>query len=389
VRRPLGALLAALVLLALHSAPAGAVTHRPPLALGVYLPDQWKNPRLIDAYAKQVGRSPAIVLSYKRFDVKPFYKPELDQIAKRGALPMVSWEPWSSSNKPAKLWAIGRGAYDGYLRRSALEAKRWGRPIMLRFAQEMNGSWAPWERGHVGSTPRSFILAWRHVVSVFREVGADNVIFVWCPNINTGHLPFMQYYPGDSWVDWVGLDGFNWGGSIGWRPFSEIFAGSYEELARETSKPIVIAETGSGQTGGDKAAWVRSALSRELPYFSRVRAVVWYNAFDRSDFRVDSSPSALQAFRRGIADPQYAGTRRQLLATPARLTGRVAPIPVPEAGFGQPPLLERIWRKLHDRLGAAVWPLLALFALVAIAMAAFVVRRWRLRPSPPRYANRG
>jgi hypothetical protein len=352
-----------------------------PISVGVYLPDQWKDPALIDAYAKEVGRKPAIVLSYKRFDVKPFYKPELDQIAKRGALPMVSWEPWDSSGKPAKLWAIGRGRYDGYLRRSAAQAKAWGRPIMLRFAQEMNGSWAPWEQGHVGSTPRSFVLAWRHVVRVFRKVGADNVIFVWCPNVNTGHLQFMQYYPGDRWVDWVGLDGFNWGGSIGWRSFSEIFAGSYEELARETSKPIVIAETGSGQTGGDKAAWVRSVFFRELRNFSRVRAVVWYNAVDRADFRVDSSPSALRAFRQGLALPAYSAGRGQILTTPASLHGGVGPIPIPSADYGQPPLLERFWRKLNDRLGAALWPLIAAFALLAAALiTTLIVRRRRRRP---------
>lgn len=377
-----GALAGVAAALVLVFAPAStAKASQPPIALGVYLPDQWKDPRLIDAYAKQVGRSPAIILSYKRWDIKPFYKPELDQIAKRGALPMVSWEPWSSSGKPAKLWAIARGRYDGYVRRSAKMAREWGKPIMLRFAQEMNGSWAPWERGHVGSTPRSFVLAWRHLVRVFREVGADNVRWVWCPNVNTGRLPFMQYYPGHSWVDWVGLDGFNWGGSIGWRPFSEIFAGSYEELARRTSKPIVIAETGSGQTGGDKAAWVTSALSRELPNFDRVRAVVWYNDTDRADFRIDSSPSALRAFRQGIAQPLYAGTRRQLIAARPGRGGAVEPIPVPESGYGQPPLLERLWRKLHDRLGSAVWLLFAGAALVVLAAGAFAVKRWRPGPA--------
>lgn len=369
------ALAAILAGLTLVFAPAASA--RPPIAFGAYLPTQWKEPSQIDAFAKQVGRRPAIILSYKRWDVKPFYKPELDQIAKRGAMPMVSWEPWSSSGKPAKLWAIARGRYDGYVRRSAQMAKAWGKPIMLRFAQEMNGEWAPWEQGHVGATPQSFILAWRHLVSVFRQVGADNVRWVWCPNVNTGNSPFMQYYPGNSWVDWVGLDGFNWGGSIGWRPFSEIFAGSYEELTRRTSKPVVIAETGSGQTGGDKAAWVTSALTRELANFSRVRAVVWYNAVDRADFRIDSSPSALAAFRRGIASPLYAGTRRDLIATPLHLSEAVKPIPIPQGDYGKPPLLEELWRKLHDRLGSAVWLLVAGAALVAVAAAVFAFRRLR------------
>jgi mannan endo-1,4-beta-mannosidase len=379
-RRAVCALAVSLAALAACAAPATAA----PIAMGAYIPTQWKDPAAIDAYARQVGRKPAIVISYKRFDVKPFYPPELEQIDKRGALPMVSWEPWDSDGKPAKLWAIARGRYDGYLRRSAHLAKLFGKPVMARFAQEMNGSWAPWEQGHVGSTPRSFILAWRHVVSVFRRAGADNVIWVWCPNVNTGHLPFMQYYPGGSWVDWVGLDGFNWGGSIGWRSFSELFAGSYEELARETSKPVVIAETGSGQTGGDKAAWVRSAFARELRNFTHVRAVVWYDAEDRADFRVDSSPAALRAFRRGIADPRYSGNRADLLATPARLSGKVAAIPVPDSGYGAPSLPEELWRKLNDRLGAALWPLIAAAGLVLLGAAVFLARLLTRRQRSPR-----
>lgn len=371
---------AALVLAVLALAGASASATAAQVSIGVYLPTQWKDPHQIDAYAHQVGQKPAIILSYKRWDIKPFYPPELEQIGKRGALPMVSWEPWTTTGKPAKLWAIARGRYDGYLRRSAHLAKLWGKPVMARFAQEMNGSWAPWERGHVGSTPRSFVLAWRHVVSVFRHAGADNVIWAWCPNVNTGHLPFMQYYPGDRWVDWVGLDGFNWGGSIGWRSLSEIFAGSYEELARRTSKPIVIGETGSGQTGGDKAAWVTSAFLRELPNFPRVRAVVWYNSIDRADFRIDSSPAALRAFRRGIAEPGYQGTRADILATPAALGGRVESIPVPDSGYGQPPLLERFWQKVENRLGGAAWAFIAAFLLAFCGLIA-ILRRRRRRPS--------
>ncbi len=375
----------ALAALAICSASADAAD-RTPVAIGAYLPTQWKDPSEIDAYARQVGQKPAIILSYKRFDVKPFYPPELEQIDKRGALPMISWEPWNTDGKPAKLWAIARGRYDGYLRRSAHLAKLWGKPVMARFAQEMNGSWAPWEQGHVGSTPRSFILAWRHVVSVFRRAGADNVIWVWCPNVNTGHLQFMQYYPGDRWVDWAGLDGFNWGGSIGWRSFSEIFAGSYEVLARETSKPIVIAETGSGQTGGDKAAWVRSTFQRELQNFPRVRAVVWYNAVDRADFRIDSSPSALRAFRRGIDAPEYQGTRADILATPAVLSQRVEPVPIPDSGYGQPPLLRRFWQKVEDRLGGEAWLFIGAFGLAFCALIALLRRRHRRRP--PSFAQR-
>lgn len=370
-RRRCGALAAALALFVAY--PTGAVAA--PVAIGAYIPGYWKNPSLIDGYAKAVGRRPAIVLSYKRWDIKPFYPPELRQLQKRGALPMVSWEPWSSAGDVYKLSAIARGRFDPYIRRSAREARSWGRPVLLRFAQEMNGNWAAWDRSAPGGGSRAFVAAWRHMVKIFRAEGATNVKWVWCPNVNNGKLPFMQFYPGDGWVDWVGLDGFNWGGSIGWRSFSEIFAGSYEVLAARTSKPILIAETGSGTTDGDKAAWVRSALLDELANFELVRAVVWYNDVDRADFRIDSSAAALAAFREGIAAPMYGAGRAQLLATPAqRPRVQVAPVPVPSSGFGEPSLPAELWRKLNDRLGDALWPAIGLLAAALLALAALAAR---------------
>lgn len=372
------ALIAALALTA--PGPGRAAEER--VAVGAYLPNQWKDPGEIDRYAREVGQMPAIILAYKRWDVKPFYPPELRQIAARGAVPMISWEPWDSTNKPKRLWSIARGRFDAYVRRSARAAREWGRPIMLRFGQEMNGLWAPWEKGKQGSTPKSFVLAWRHLVSVFREMGADNVLWVWCPNVNNGSLPFMQYYPGDRWVDWVGLDGFNWGGSIGWRSFSEIFAGSYQTLVRETPKPVVIAETGSGQTGGDKAEWVTSALQREIPNFRRLRAVVWYDSVDRADFRVNSSAAALRAFRQGLDQPRYRATGAELAATPTSFPLEEAEIEAPGSGFGAPSLPEELWRKARDRLGPFLWPAIAAALLALAALAALAARRgrdWRQR----------
>jgi hypothetical protein len=360
------------VVVALVAAPAAPAA---PVAIGAYIPNHWNDPGLIDAYTKRVGRPPAIVLSYKRWGIKPFYRPELRQIDRRGALPMVSWEPWNEAGAAIPLRQIARGRYDAYVRRSAREARDWGRPLMLRFAHEMNGTWDPWGRGAPGGGSRNYVAAWKRLVRIFHQEGADEVLWVWCPNVNTGKLPFMQFYPGDEWVDWVGLDGFNWGGSIGWRSFSETFAGSYEELAARTSKPILIAETGSGEEDGDKATWVRSALLQELASFELVRAVVWFNGVDRSDFRIASSPSALAAFREGIAAPRYGGGRAELLAAPRRVAAAVEPIPLPSGGYGEPSLPEELWRKLNDRLGAALWPLIGLAAAGSLALIALLARR--------------
>lgn len=277
------------------------------IALGAYIRGVEDSPGLLDRYTEEVGRPPAIVLSYKRWDVKPFYTPELHEIASRGAVPMVSWEPWNEDGQGYRLSDIARGRYDSFIRHSAIEAKEWGGPILLRFGQEMNGSWAPWQRGVDGTTGPRFVAAWRHLVGVFRQVGATNVSWVWCPYIDNGELPFMNFYPGARWVDWLALDGFNWGAPIAWQSFPKVFDRSYRKLARLAPKPIMIAETGSNEAGGNKARWLRRTLRHQLPRLKRVRAVVWFDAPDGADFRVDSSPDALDAFRAGISSPLYSG----------------------------------------------------------------------------------
>lgn len=278
------------------------------IALGTYIRGVEEGPSLLDRYTEEVGRPPAIVGSYKRWDVQPFHAPELQEISSRGAVPMVSWEPWDEEGHGVRLAAIARGDFDAYVRRSAREAKSWGGPILLRFGQEMNGSWAPWQRGRSGTTGTRFVAAWRHLVTVFRSVGADNVSWVWCPYVSNGRNSFANFYPGGRWVDWLALDGYNWGVPIAWQSFSKIFNQSYRTLVKMgPRKPIMIAEIGSGEEGGSKAAWLRRALGRQLPRLKRVQAVVWFDAVDRSD-RVDSSPVALAAFRQAIGGSLYSGS---------------------------------------------------------------------------------
>ncbi len=112
----------------------------------------------------------------------------------------------------------------------------------------------------------------------------------------------------------------------------------------------MIAETGVGEEGGDKPEWISSALEREAPAFSHIRALAWFNDVDtHADLRVDSSRASLAAFRKAIASPRYAGTRATLLATPASLAaGDPAPSP-PDDGYGAPSFLEEQRLKLHGK----------------------------------------
>jgi hypothetical protein len=285
---------------------------------------------------------------------------------------LITWEPWTLDGRGFPLRAIVRGRYDSYVRRAAKSALAWGHPILLRFAHEMNGTWYPWGGAADGNTPRLYKAAWRHLVGIFRATGAKNVKWMWAPNVEGGdQYPFTRYYPGDSQVDWVGLDGFNWAKSGEWQSFTDIFGDSYDTLSRISSRPVIIPETGSSQSGGDKAAWVASALRREIPRFPRIRAVVWFSdKVSGVDFRVDSSAAALRAYRSGIASHRYALTRADLLATPANLGQPAAAPPAPSGDFGQPSLPYRLIHKLHGRyLWIAIALLAALLSLLAITIA--------------------
>jgi len=154
---------------------------------------------------------------------------------------------------------IADGRKDAYIRQFARDAKAWGKPVYISFAHEQNAPYYEWAIGKNGNTHYDYIRAWRRVVSLFRSEGATNVRFVGCPAttaaITTG---FKASYPGDSYVDWTALDGYNYGTVYtpsGWTSFTNRFSNAYNEITGfAPTKPMMIAETSSVEVGGDKAA---------------------------------------------------------------------------------------------------------------------------------------
>jgi hypothetical protein len=330
-RPPARAALLAVLLCLLVGGWSGTAEGAARIAVGGFSDGADAHPNRISALGRLLGRKPVIINSYKHWGDPAFVRSQLRAVWRHGAVTMVTWEPWDGSGRGYSLRAIARGRHDGYVRRTARAARRWGKPVLLRFAHEMNGSWVPWGSGVNGNRPRHYRAAWRHVVSIFRRQRAGNVRWVWSPYVSNGRLPLKSLYPGDRWVDWAALDGFNWGASRGWQPFTKVFNRSYRALARFSSRPIMIAEVGSGELGGSKASWLRRALRRALPRLHRVRALVWFDArIGDSDFRVNSSPSALAALRRGLRKPLYGSSRRRFLRTPRRFA-RQRPAPAEQA----------------------------------------------------------
>ena len=210
-----------------------------------------------------------------------------------GAVPMISWEPWqkptSGVHDPEQrrysLKSIARGRHDALIRRWARSAGDTGIPILLRPMHEMNGNWYPWSIATNGNTPRDAVIAWRRVVRIFRAQGARNVKFVWAVNTLNG-LPagaghdLKSFYPGDRYVDWVSVTGFNWGDTFTWsrwNSFNQIFGGTYEALLK-FRKPIMISEVATVAAGGSARGWITAALMQLPRTFPRVRAIVWFDA---------------------------------------------------------------------------------------------------------------
>ncbi len=289
----------------------GAVTAsaQTPMRLGVYLTGGGGDASKLDDYASMVGRNPDILLVFRSMDGPLLYSSEVSNLRARGETPMVTLEPYTSAGV-ASFSDIAAGKYDSYFRKEADAVKGLGMTVMLRFAHEMNllsSDWGPGKAGNVGS---GYVDAWRHIVTVFREEGAGNVEWVWAPNVDYGGRPFAQFFPGDEWVDYVALDGYNWGASSGgsWETFSKIFGSSYATLTELSGKPVIISETGSDESGGNKAAWIEESFLSTIPQkMPRVSAVVWFNDDKERDWRVNSSQASLDAYRRVVGSTLYGG----------------------------------------------------------------------------------
>jgi beta-mannanase len=211
-----------------------------------------------------------------------------------GRLSLVTWAG-------TELRAIEAGRYDGLIHQRAQAVRALDFPIFVRWAAEMNGSWHPW-----GKQPDDYVAAWRRIHMIFEQEGATNVAWVWSPSIPQGN--WDAYFPGETYVDWIGGDNYNWGlcreASGGWRSFMTMFKNYHDHFAG-TGKPMMLTEVGSAEQGGSKSGWLADAQSsiKSLP---ALRGWIHQQYADGAcDWRVDSSTSALAAYRALVADPYF------------------------------------------------------------------------------------
>ncbi|WP_255769250.1 glycoside hydrolase family 26 protein [Pseudarthrobacter sulfonivorans] len=261
----------------------------------------------LDEVAVLAGESPSSVLFYKDF-LQPAPIAEMNAARARGAVPLVTWEPWAwggGAVQPAYALArIAAGDFDAHIAQWGQALASWGYPVQLRFAHEMNGDWYPWSESVNGNRPGDYVQAWRHVHDVVAAQGATNVSWVWSPNVPYyGSTDLAGLYPGAGYVDVVALDGYNWGTSASWSAWispQDLFAPGIAQLrALAPGTPILIAETASSEAGGDKAAW-NTQLVSYLAAQPDVAGFVWFNMQKETDWRINSSSTSAAAFKNAL-----------------------------------------------------------------------------------------
>ncbi|WP_375477800.1 glycoside hydrolase family 26 protein [uncultured Jatrophihabitans sp.] len=265
------------------------------------------SPAALRALVRDVGSSPGQIMWYVAWSLNTgFPVADADRTRAAGAVPEITWEPWNPARAMSQTrYALARivaGDFDRYIGSWARAVATWGFPLRLRFAQEMNGSWYPWAEGVNGNAAGSYVAAWRHVHRIFAAAGADNVTWIWSPNVPyPGSTPMAELFPGDT-VDEIAIDGYNWGNQQGrsWASFDAIFRQAIEELSAMSRRPISIGEVGCSTAGGDKARWI-AAMWRTLAQWPRVHSVTWFDLDKEADWRIASSAASARAFASGLS----------------------------------------------------------------------------------------
>lgn len=269
---------------------------------GVSLPNVPWDMTVLSAFEAKVAKEVAIVSYFIGWNANIYSleQDRLDAIKAVGAIPMITWQ-WAQI---ANLTEVISGKYDQSAKDWALKLKAFNYPVLLRWGHEMNLPNYAWSIGVNGNTAAQYVAAWKHLKDIFKANGATNVLWVWCPGVIGYGSDFTSMWPGATYVDWLGLDGYNWSSLNPWLTFTQVFTqnSSYNKMtALSTVKPLMICEWGSTEEKGDKGAWIKNALLTEIPALSRIKAVTYFNvAYDGANWPIESSAGATEGYKAGI-----------------------------------------------------------------------------------------
>jgi mannan endo-1,4-beta-mannosidase len=248
------------------------------------------NPPIAQA-AKSFGdatRTRLSVIEFYSGFLRPFPRYEATQAVGRGALPLIQLNP-----RHVSLADIVAGRYDSYLRSYARTVRAFHCRVALSFGHEMNGSWYSW--GRPGTSPATFIAAWRHIYRVFKTEHVGNVTWAWDPDHvwrhDYGFSWASEWWPGSAYVDWIGIDGYQRPGET----FKSVFAKQLANIRSFTRKPVFIAETGVAPSA-DQSSQISGLFAAVRRY--HLIGLIWFDINRKENWRLEGDRSRLAAFHK-------------------------------------------------------------------------------------------
>jgi len=256
----------------------------------------------------------------------------IDSIYAQQSTPVITWEPWVNTFedevKDEHLFnLINTGYFDRYIARFAKTLKALDKPIFLRFAHEFDNPFYPWYlEGNEAAA--QYKAAWVHTYEIFKKQGADNVIWIWNPWKSKN---IASYYPGEAYVDWIGVNALNYGNLNNdgqWREFEELYQPFHDEIQKLPPTPIIISEFGTLNNNAEESAsdWIDRAVSAIESNFKEIKSIIYFNSQvdnnwptgekpgDYLDWSIPSSQTEINLFANTTV-PDYIPTALQTIQT--------------------------------------------------------------------------
>jgi hypothetical protein len=245
----------------------------------------------------------------------------INKVIQEGYIPMITLEDHFVNAKPTtkqpNLYSIVEGHFDSFFASWAKQIKEVNGIVLLRILHEFNGDWYPWCTVNNDKNPQLLIKAFQRIHTIFKEQQVTNVRFIWCPNSTSFPQEkwnfVMNAYPGDEFVDFVGLDIYNGAGKNlpVWRSFRKEAIENYFVLTeRLPNKPLLVCETASREREGNepiasqnKAQWIKQMGETLRSDMSKIRLICWFN--EKKTFHINSSIGAQGAFLDYIMKNEY------------------------------------------------------------------------------------
>ncbi len=259
-------------------------------------------------FEKDYGAKPKLIMVFKDWE-SLLSESEIKDVYKQDCQLFITLEPWDASSKKGIDYKdLLKGRYNSYLSQLAHQIQTIKEPVWLRFGHEMNGDWYPWNTNKIGKGAYASMAV--YIKDFFTRYGVKNI--KWVHSINWENVPannkgVLESYPGDSYADYIGIDGYNWGTTQSWskwKSFDELFGPAIREIKQKLNKPILITEFGTTGRKGNKAKWIKDAL-KSIQKEKQIKGFVLFNVDKETDWHFPAAKASGKELKKQLKNRYF------------------------------------------------------------------------------------